>query len=506
MHKKNDNSQSETQDCKKTKTLRPIVCIGGGPAGLTAAYQIAKSKRTVVVLEADPKYLGGISRTVEYKGFHFDIGGHRFFSKQKEIEELWSEILGHDMMNRPRKSRIFYRNRFFDYPLRASNALKNLGFKEAILCSLSFLWSKISPTSPEKSFEDWVTNRFGHRLFKIFFKTYTEKVWGMKCSEISADWAAQRIKGLSLIQAVLNSFDIVKKIKKNKIKTLIEQFRYPKKGPGMMWETCGELIKKLGGTIERGAFVTRLHKEDDKWTVYYQKDGKTQYITASHVISSAPISEIIPNITPLPRTAEFAKSLKYRDFITVALIAKDLSHFNDNWIYIHDSRVKVGRIQNFKSWSPYMVPDQKLTCYGLEYFCNHNDELWQLSDDKLLDLAKKELIKLNLANKSQIIDGHVVRQKKAYPVYDFGYTEKVKKIRLEIKTKYSGLHLVGRNGMHKYNNQDHAMMTSILTVKNILAGKELYDVWLVNEDAIYLEETNHSGGSSGLRNHPKLIK
>ena len=472
-----------------------VAIIGAGPAGLTAAYLLRKNKVDVTVLEADPEYVGGISRTARYKGFHFDIGGHRFFSKSKTVEDFWTEILPNDMLIRPRSSRIFYDGKFFSYPLRAFEALTKLGFIRSVLCVLSWLKARMFPVRDPKNFEDWVSNQFGKRLFNTFFKSYTEKVWGMSCKEISADWAAQRIKGLSLGSAIKNALFPKRQPKdpSKVIKTLIDSFRYPRRGPGMMWETCAAKTIEMGGKIEMGCKVTGLELDptNETWEVQFKdRQGEIQTLVAEHVISSAPMRELVRGIRP--EVSEAAKraadSLKYRDFLTVMLILKNRDAFEDNWIYIHDPSVKVGRVQNFRSWSPEMVPDPDKACYGLEYFCFEHDGLWDSNDQDLLELAKRELIQIGLAKEGDVLDGCVVRQKKAYPVYDDNYSAHVAVIRGELEARYPNLHLVGRNGMHKYNNQDHAMMTAMLCVENILADSRLYDLWHVNQDAEYHEE------------------
>ncbi|MCZ2342556.1 MAG: NAD(P)/FAD-dependent oxidoreductase [Bacteroidales bacterium] len=492
----------------------PVVIIGAGPAGLTAAYMLTKQNVSVTILEADPHYVGGISRTARYKGFHFDIGGHRFFSKSQEVEELWSEILPNDMLDRPRSSRIYYNNRFFSYPLKAGEALRKLGPIEAARCVLSYLRARVKPTPQPRNFEEWVTNQFGARLFNIFFKTYTEKVWGMSCQEISADWAAQRIKGLSLQTAILNALWKPKpKSKGEVIKTLIDTFRYPRLGPGMLWEACAEKVRAQGGIIEMGRKVTGLHYNEfnQQWVVSHTgPDGDVRQEIAGHVISSAPMRQLVQGLSPAvsPETLDAANRLRYRDFLTVALVVKDKQQFDDNWIYIHDPNVKVGRIQNFKSWSPELVPDPTLNCYGLEYFCFEGDGLWNSSDEDLIALAKSELAKVGLSDPSDVVDGCVVRQPKAYPVYDDDYAKHVDTIRAELEAKYPHLHLVGRNGMHKYNNQDHAMMTAMLCAQNILAGEKRYDLWAVNQDAEY-HESGHRGaesGATGLRLVPTRVE
>jgi protoporphyrinogen oxidase len=488
-----------------------VIVIGAGPAGLTAAYVLAKAGVPVLVLEADPRYVGGISRTAEYKGFRFDIGGHRFFSKSQEIEELWTEILPDDMLVRPRSSRICYNRKFFSYPLKAAEAFMKLGPFESVRCGFSYVWARLFPVKKPRNFQEWVTNQFGRRLFEIFFKTYTEKVWGMPCTEISADWAAQRIKGLSLAKAVFSALLPQRKAAKSDVvKTLINSFRYPRLGPGMMWDECASKIRALGGEVRMGHRVTGCEFDGERWTIRtLDESGEAAEMDSEHVISTAPIRELAKTLSPAlaESAATAAASLKYRDFLTVVLILDERDAFSDNWIYIHDSAVRVGRIQNFKSWSPEMVPDPSLACYGLEYFCFAGDDLWTTPDAELVELGKAELVKLGLGKAGDIRDGCVVRQPKAYPVYDDQYAQHVRAVREELERSFPTLHLVGRNGMHKYNNQDHSMMTAILCAKNIIAGSRVYDVWEVNEDAEYHESGSapESSSVSGLRSVPRRV-
>ncbi len=481
-----------------------VFVIGAGPAGLTAAYCLTKQARSVIVIERDPIYVGGISRTVNYKGFLFDIGGHRFFSKSQEVVALWQEILPDDFIARPRLSRIYYNGKFFSYPLKAFEALLKLGVFTSAACMLSYAYAKVRPIAPARTFHEWVRNQFGERLFQIFFKTYTEKVWGMSCDEISADWAAQRIKGLDLTTAVLDGLKRSLRFGRKPaaseggetVKTLIESFQYPRKGPGMMWDAAAKKIRDQGGRLLLGRELVKLEFDEARnlWRIDVAANGGTrETYTARHVISSAPVRELVERIKPVPISLLHARALRYRDFLTVALMVRKDELFPDNWIYIHDPSVKVGRVQNFRSWSPEMVPEG-MSCLGLEYFCFEGDGLWNAPDSELIDLAKKEIAKIGLVTADDVVDACVVRQAKAYPVYDEEYRDNVAAIRLDLEGNYPTLHMVGRNGMHKYNNQDHAMMTAMLTAQNILAGERRYDVWNVNEDAEY-----HEAGQSGAQ-------
>jgi len=483
-----------------------VAIIGAGPAGLTAAYLLTKKGFSVTVIEKDPVYVGGISRTVELNGYRFDIGGHRFFSKSKEVVDLWNEILPDDFIQRPRMSRIYYEGKFYSYPLRAFEALWNLGVWRSTLCMASFAKAKLFPNRNVRSFQDWTVNAFGHKLFSIFFKTYTEKVWGMPCDEMSADWAAQRIKGLSLWGAVVDglkrSLGLNKKPNDGMAtKTLLETFRYPRLGPGMMWEAARDRVIEGGNQILMAHSLKQLAQDQgtERWRVVADGPDGDVIINAAHVISSAPMRELAARIHPLPETLPEAMELKYRDFLTVALMIKSEDLFPDNWIYIHDSKVQVGRIQNFRSWSPEMVPDESVACVGLEYFCFEGDGLWASADADLIDLAKKEMAILGLCNPDDVVGGAVVRQEKAYPVYDDAYADHVLAMRTELEAVAPTLHLVGRNGMHRYNNQDHAMMTAMLTVRNIEAGTRVYDVWGVNEDAEYHESGEEGQDVEGQR-------
>jgi protoporphyrinogen oxidase len=468
---------------------KKVVIIGAGPAGLTAAYELCKEGIESVVLEKDT-VVGGISRTVNYKGYLFDIGGHRFFTKVKAVDEMWREVMGEKkFLHRNRLSRIYYNKKFFYYPLKATNALLGLGIFNSFMMLGSYAKAQVFPIKNEVSFEDWISNRFGKRLYNTFFKTYTEKVWGIPCNEISADWAAQRIKGLSLIETIKNALLSAQPKNKNDIiKTLIDAFDYPEKGPGQMWEMVAESVQKRGSELKMKSSVEGIVWQKGKVTALeLDVDGKKETVEGTDFISSMPIQELVRKMKPEPpaEVMQAADKLGYRDFLTVSLIINKADLFQDNWIYIHDSAVKVGRIQNFKNWSPEMVPDPNKTCLGLEYFCFEGDGLWTTSDEDLVKLATKELGLLGLVDPNDVEDGAVVRMPKAYPIYDSVYVEAVNTIR-EFLTGLSNMYLVGRNGMHKYNNQDHSMLTAMLSVKNILGAN--YDVWEVNVDNEYHEE------------------
>ena len=461
-----------------------VVVLGAGPAGLTAAYELAKAGVASTVLEADDT-VGGLSRTAEYKGYRFDIGGHRFFTKVTPVEELWIEILGDDLLTRPRLSRIYYNGKFFSYPLKPFNALFGLGIFETTRCVASYAWARLFPKRPEEDFATWISNRFGKRLFEVFFQTYTEKVWGIPCSEIQAEWAAQRIKGLSLMTALKNALIGDRSAsKQDTVKTLINQFLYPRHGPGMMWEKAQELVEGMGSRVLMEQPVSRVLWSAGKIDAV-EAGGQTY--SGEHFISSLAIREFIESFEPAPpeNVIAAARKLKYRDFLTVALMVRGESLFPDNWIYIHEPGVKLGRLQNFKNWSPEMVPDPAMTGLGLEYFCSEGDDLWSLTDAELVELGKREIVELGFTTAADITDGTVVRMKKAYPVYDRDYAPALETIR-EFLATVPNLQLIGRNGMHRYNNQDHSMLTAMLAARNILGAK--HDLWQVNVDEEYHEQ------------------
>jgi protoporphyrinogen oxidase len=459
-----------------------FVVIGAGPAGLTAGYELAKLGFRPIVLEQQ-NLVGGLASTAQYRGYYFDMGGHRFFTKVEEVKKMWQEVLRENFLRRPRLSRIYYDGKFFFYPLRPLNALKGLGLWEGLLIVLSYLKWQLLPYRREDTFEQWVTNRFGKRLFQTFFKAYTEKVWGISCSELKAEWAAQRIKDLSLRTALLSMF-----LKpKTTIKTLIEEFDYPRYGPGMMWNAVKSEIERRAGTVLMEAEVVRVNRTGRRIdSVVVRHDGREETIQGTNFISSMPVTEFVRRLEQPPTAVvDAAARLRYRDFLTVVCIVNKPELFPDNWIYVHDPEVQVGRIQNFKNWSPDMVPDSTKTSLGLEYFCTEGDALWTMRDEELIQLATCELERIGLCRAADVEDGCVVRVPKAYPVYGSDYREALAVVR-EFVDSLENFRTIGRNGLHRYDNQDHAMLTGMLAVRSMVLG-EPHDLWSVNTEQEYHE-------------------
>jgi protoporphyrinogen oxidase len=464
---------------------QPTLILGGGPAGLTAGYLLAKQGFPVIVFEAEDQ-VGGIAKTEVREGpggeYRFDLGGHRFFTKVKEVDDLWHEIMREEFLLRPRMSRIYWNKKFLDYPLRGPDVIKKLGPIELFRATLSYFWAQIKPKGREDTFEQWVSNRFGKRLFDLFFRSYTEKVWGVPTSEIRAEWAAQRIKGLSFFSAAKAAFF---GNKGNEIKTLIGEFNYPRYGPGQMWETMTEDITRLGGQVLLNTPVEKVVFEGNRATKVIA--GGKEY-ESNYIVSSLPLRNIVGMADPAPKpeVVAAAKGLRYRDFLTVSLVLDGEDLFPDNWIYIHEPDVEVGRIQNFRSWSPWMVPDPSKACIGLEYFCFAGDELWEMEDEKLVELGMKELGQLGLATPDKLEFGFATRVPKAYPMYDMDYGDRITAIRSWLDG-LENLQQVGRNGLHRYNNSDHSMLTAMRAVDNLVKGTD-HDIWAVNAESVYHEE------------------
>ncbi len=477
----------QSADSESVKRDRCVI-IGAGPAGLTAAYELSRMIVPSLVVEQDD-IVGGISRTVNYKGYRCDIGGHRFFSKVAAIRRIWRELLPDDLLLRPRLSRIYYNNRFFDYPLNMLNALKGLGIVESCRIMASYAGARLLPSFKEDNFEQWVSNRFGKRLFNTFFKTYTEKVWGVPCAEISADWARQRIRNLDVAAALKNALMGSQTRGNSVVTSLIDRFYYPRLGPGMMWEACRDRLVARGVETRLNSTVVRVRHEKGTVTsvTVRDKEGREQVETGSYFLSSMPIRTLMNILDPPPpaNVVAAANRLRYRDFLTVMLIVDTPDAFPDNWIYVHSPEVKVGRIQNFKNWSPEMVPDQSKTSLGLEYFVQEGDELWNLHDGQLIDLGRRECARLGLIQADKVIDGTVIRMPKAYPVYDPHYDESLYVIRVWLD-RITNLQLIGRNGQHRYNNQDHSMLTGLLAARHVYG--EFVDIWDVNVEEAYHED------------------
>jgi protoporphyrinogen oxidase len=464
-------------------TGQSFAVLGAGPAGLTAGYVLARSQRPVVVLESGDQ-VGGLARTVVRDGYRFDLGGHRFFTKSDEVQRLWHEVLDDELLVRERLSRIYWRGRFIDYPLRLTDVMRKVGSVELARCAGSYaiaLARRSGHRGERTTFEDWVCDRFGRRLFELFFKSYTEKVWGVPTAELSADWAAQRIRTLSFARvvraALLNDGA--------NVRSLIEQFHYPRFGPGQMWEAMATETVAAGGQVRLNARVDRIELERGR-VVAVHATGRR--LAVDTVISSLALRDVVRLADPPPPAAvrRAAAGLRYRDFLTVALVVRGEDLFPDNWIYVHDPGVRVGRIQNFRAWSPQMVPDPQRTCVGLEYFCFEGDDLWNARDDELVGRATRELEAIGLATADRVETGHVVRVAKAYPIYDADYDARVATIRGWL-AGLANLQQIGRNGLHRYNNSDHSMLTALRAVENACAGTS-HDLWAVNADEAYHEE------------------
>lgn len=466
-----------------------VLVLGAGPAGLTAAYVLAREGRRVTVLEREP-VVGGLSRTEVRDGWRFDLGGHRFYTKSPEVELLWHEILGDELLLRPRLSRIYFDGRFIDYPLSAGELVRKLGPLELARSLASYGAARLRPAGPQDTLEQWVTRRFGRRLYENFFRSYTEKVWGVPCSELRADWAAQRIRELSFSSAARAA---LRPGAETDATSLIRQFHYPRMGPGQMWEAMAARISELGGEVLLKTPVEQLTIEGDRISGVIA--GGERH-AADQVISSLPLS-LTPRLAqPLPRAAvRAAGQLRHRDFLTVALAVDGADLFPDNWVYVHDPAVRVARIQNYRSWSPWMVPDQTATSVGLEYFCFDGDDLWRMPDEQLVELATRELEQIGLAGSGRVRQGWVVRVPMAYPIYDERYAARVGEIRSWVDG-VANLQQIGRNGLHRYNNSDHSMLTGMCAAANLDGAS--HDLWEVNVDSWY-------GETRGAEESPYLV-
>lgn len=486
MDTRDQKSHSEPSASHAVDPLQSIgyAVLGGGPAGLSGAYALGLRQHRATVFEADGD-VGGIAKTVEFNGYRFDLGGHRFFTKIAQVQRLWERLMGEEFLIRPRLSRIYYDGKFFSYPLTSKDVLARLGLLESARCALSYIWAQRNRRRPVETFEDWVTARFGRRLYDAFFRSYTQKVWGIPGTEIRSQWAAQRIKDFSLLRAALTIIGLSRKT----TTTLIEEFQYPRLGPGQMWQRLAtHLSEDLSVPVQlRQRVVTVRHEGDRVTSVVVRSNGDEHEYAVDGVLSTIALQDLIRCLDPAPPAPvrEAAERLRYRDFCLVALMTDEEEPFPDNWIYIHDPDVLAGRVQNFGAWSPDMVVPGK-TCLGVEYFCFEGDEMWEMSDAEAVALATDEMGRIGLMDPTRVIDGVKVRVPKAYPMYDANYEGAVAVVQGYLAS-FSNLVTAGRNGLHRYNNQDHSMWTAILAALNLSEGTD-HDVWSVNAEEVYLEE------------------
>jgi protoporphyrinogen oxidase len=474
---------------------KKVLIVGAGPAGLTAGFELLNRGFQVTILEADKTFVGGISRTVEYKGYRFDIGGHRFFSKNQEVMKWWEDMLKDDFLKRPRLSRWYYRKKFFQYPIKLMEMLWVFGPIDSARIFVSYLKFKFFPIKPEVSLADWCINNFGYFLAKPFFLDYNYKLWGVTADKLSKDFSAQRIKGISFFNTIKDALMTMFKIKGEKVsKSLIDEFNYPKLGPGMMWEKVAKVIRQKGGQIVMDRKVEKIIHSDGKISKVITKNSQgsqAEYSGYDYVLTTMPLKEVVLSMDPIvpQEVIDAANNLTFRDFITVAIMLNKKDLPPDDWVYTHDEGLRSIRIQIFKNWSPFMVPDQDKSCVGFEFVANEGDELWNMSDEELINIAKTDIEKLGFAKSTDVFDAKVVKLKNVYPTYLIGYQDKVDTIKDYLQKTFKGYALqpIGRGGQHRYNNSDHSMMTAILAVRNI-AGEGKYDPWEVNSEAEYHEE------------------
>ncbi len=464
--------------------MKKIAVIGAGPAGLTAAYQLSKAEGIEVELYEAADQVGGLSKTIELWGQQVDLGPHRFFSSDARVNELWLEVVEKDYQMVDRLTRIYYKGKFFHYPLKATNALKNLGIVEAIRCGFSFFKEQVLPTKDTSHFEGWVTNRFGKRLFEIFFKTYSEKLWGISCTELDADFAAQRIKKLSLYEAIKSALFPPKE---NKHKTLVEQFAYPLQGTGMVYNRMKTKIEANGGVVLLSSPVERILTQNGKVYGLLLEDGSEKHY--DHVISTMPLSQMVKRLPEVPPNIKnLASKLQFRNTILVYLNIAGQDLFKDNWLYVHSNNLEMGRITNFKNWVPSLYGESSNTILVLEYWCNFDDKLWETSEEELIHLAQKEIQQTGLIKNAEILAGKIVKIPRCYPVYKTGYKEILKPIETYLST-IPNLSIIGRYGAFKYNNQDHSILMGILAAENILSNKE-NNLWEINTDYETYQESS----------------
>ena len=455
--------------------VKKVAVIGAGPAGITAAYELAKAGIYVEVFEAAPQ-VGGLAKTIDLWGQKVDLGPHRFFSNDARINKVWLEVAGKDYRMVDRLTRIYYKNKFYFYPIKAGDALKKLGFFKSAACMFSFMWQKVVPTKQDGTFENWVVSRFGRKLFSIFFKTYSEKLWGISCKELDADFAAQRIKKLSLWEAAKNA---ITGGKNNKHKTLVDQFAFPTGGTGMIYDRMKEYVVSKGNKVYLETPVKRVLSKDGKVTSLELENGHIHEF--DHVISSMPLTLLVNRLPETPQNIlDLTKSLKFRNTILVYLHVQGKDLFPDNWLYVHSTDLKMGRITNFRNWVPEILNGKESTIVVLEYWCNDEDPEWSDSAEKWIELGKLELNKTGLIKGAPITEGHVHKISRCYPVYSRGYKDQLKPVE-EYLSSVNGLSVIGRYGAFKYNNQDHSILMGILAAEN-LAKNTNHNLWEINTD------------------------
>ncbi|MBC7715161.1 MAG: FAD-dependent oxidoreductase [Rhizobacter sp.] len=479
----------------KTMAKTKILILGAGPAGLSSAYRLSAKGFEISIIETDPSQVGGLSKTINHNGYLVDIGGHRFFSKSQEVNNFWKEILPDDFLTISRYSRIYYQNIFFDYPLKPFQCLMRLPYSKSLRIIYSFLKSKTELDKKITNLEEWFTHKFGKELYLTFFKSYTEKVWGLKCKEISKDWASQRIQDLSVFSILKNSILNFLKVRPSQvIKTLSTSFLYPRKGPGMFWDRCAEVCKERGVDFHFNTICTELSYDNiiGKWGGQFKKNDQIFGLqNFDYVISSIPVPTLVECIQSInnSQVSDLIEKFKFRDFIMVLAVLKKKNTLKDNWIYIHNENVQVGRIQIFNNWSDEMVvrPDEH-TSLGLEFFCQESQGLWNETDEKIIELSKAELLELKLSDvDDNFVETKVIRVKKAYPVYHNNYVDDLEKLKKIISKAAPNVYMIGRNGMHRYNNQDHSIMTAFVVADNIITNTFARDPWKVNQEAVYIE-------------------
>jgi protoporphyrinogen oxidase len=469
-----------------------VIVMGAGPAGLSCAYELHKLGAAVTVIDRD-KQVGGLAKTIRRGDLRVDLGPHRFFATDPVVNRIWEEIVGDDLRSVTRLTRIYYAGKFFNYPLRPFNALSNLGLQTSIGAVLSYFRSRLAPYSREDTFEEWVSNRFGRKLFAIFFKSYTEKVWGIPCTEIAAEWASQRIQGLNLFRAVLNAFG-----SRRSIKTLADEFTYPRLGTGQAYEKVQAHLEAHGHTVALQQEVVAIRHEAGRVTsvVLRSADGTEKTLTADAYVASIPLTLLVQRLDPAPPEAVLAASraLTFRNTVLVYVTVDRPDLFPDNWLYIHSPEVSLGRVTNFRNWSPDLYGDSNQTVLCLEYWCFETDSLWHEPEPMLIDRAKRELGKIGLCRAEWITDAWIARLPRTYPVYRIGYREHLQ-VLIDYLRGFDNLQEIGRYGTYKYNNQDHSLLMGYLAARNL--GGERHDLWDVNSDTAYYES-----GAAYSENHP----